>query len=184
MKRRIATALMFVSAAALQHAPAASAAVAPETASAGSVSLPERGVVTERGSRHPSMNGVRASAYRGKYYRGGLGEQFRRCVLERESHGHYGSRNSSSTAQGGYQFLASQWQESLPYMLRPELIEIHGERLGRRVFRALMETPIYKWPRFYQDAAFFTVLHYDYPFSGASHWSLAGSRCNQLAGMR
>lgn len=183
MKRRIATALMFVSAAALQHAPTASAAVAPETASAGTVSLPERGVVTERGSRHPSMNGVRASAYKGRYYKGGLGEQFRRCVLERESHGHYGSRNSSSTAQGGYQFLASQWQESLPYMLRPELIEIHGERLGRRVFRALMETPIYRWPRFYQDMSWFTVLHYEGPFSGAHHWYLAGSRCNRLGGM-
>lgn len=184
MKRRIATALMFVSAAALQHAPVAGAATAPETASAGTVSLPERGVVTERGSRHPSMNGVRASAYRGKYYRGGLGEQFRRCVLERESHGHYGSRSTVSTAQGGYQFLASQWQESLPYMLRPELIEIHGERLGRRVYRALRDTPIYKWPRFYQDAAFFTVLHWDYPFSGAEHWYLPGSSCNRLVGAR
>lgn len=184
MRKRIATALMFVSAAALQHAPAASAATAPETSSAGSVSPPERGVVTERGSRHPSMNGVRASAYKGRYYKGGLGEQFRRCVLERESHGHYGSRSTVSTAQGGYQFLASQWQQSLPYMLRRELLELHGDRLGRRVFRALTVTPIYKWPRFYQDMAFFTVLHYDYPFSGASHWSLAGSRCNQLAGMR
>lgn len=183
MRKRIATALMFVSAAALQHAPAASAAVAPEAASAGTVSLPERGVVTERGSRHPSMNGVRASAYKGRYYKGGLGEQFRRCVLERESHGHYGSRSTVSTAQGGYQFLASQWQHSLPYMLRDELLVLHGERLGRRVFRALRDTPIYKWPRFYQDMSWFTVLHYEGPFSGAHHWYLAGSRCNRLGGM-
>ena len=181
MRKRVATALMFLTATGLQHAPSAGAAIQPEPAA---VTLPGRGVVTERGSRHPSMNGVRASAYRGKYYRGGLGEQFRRCVLERESHGHYGARNSASTAQGGYQFLASQWQESLPHMLRPELIAMHGERLGKRVFRALTATPIYRWPRFYQDAAFFTVLHYEYPFSGAHHWALPGSRCNQLAGLR
>lgn len=48
MRKRIATALMFVSAAALQHAPTAGAATAPETTSAGVV-YRKRAVAAARG---------------------------------------------------------------------------------------------------------------------------------------
>lgn len=108
------------------------------------------------------------STYRGVHY-SKKWEPFRQCVVHRESRGDYRARNTRSSAAGAYQFLASQWRNSLVWMLMPEF--------GANV-RMLRTIPLHKWPAFYQDAAFFTVLSHS---DGWRHWYYAGSRCNRLA---
>lgn len=51
------------------------------------------------------MKGVEPSLYRGDYYMPKRGEDFRRCVINRESKGHYTAANATSSARGAYQFL-------------------------------------------------------------------------------
>ena len=47
------------------------------------------------------MSGLEPSLYRGKYYKSGKGaEDFRRCVIQRESRAMYRSANPASTARG------------------------------------------------------------------------------------
>ena len=46
--------------------------------------------------------GVQPSLYRGKYYRPSL-ERIRRCIVRRESSGHYFSVSHSGTYRGAYQ---------------------------------------------------------------------------------
>lgn len=176
MRRRIGTALAVISVSLMQHAPAHAQVDKP------AATADDRQVFVDRGSRHPSMNGIRPSAYKGRYYTEAA-ERFRLCVIKRESGGRYWAANPTSSARAAYQWLSG-WQESIPWMLKDELQEIHGKRLGAQVVRAMQRTPRERWPRWYQDAAFFTVVNYDGPFSGARHWYLAGSPCNQLAGMR
>jgi hypothetical protein len=109
---------------------------------------------------------VPVSDYRGVHY-SKRWEPFRKCVVWRESRGDYRARNSRSSAAGAYQFLASQWRDSLVHMIRPE----HGKRVN-----VLFKVPLHKWPKFYQDAAFWTVLDRG---NGWRHWYLAGSSCNR-----
>lgn len=108
---------------------------------------------------------VPVSDYRGVHY-SKKWEPFRKCIVYRESRGRYDARNPRSSAAGAYQFLASQWRDSLVHMLRPE----HGERVN-----VLFRVPLHKWPKYYQDAAFWTVLDRG---EGWRHWYLNGSRCN------
>jgi hypothetical protein len=51
-------------------------------------------------------------------------------------------------------------------MLLPEAKD-HG--LTEEV-KQLREMSIHKWSRYWQDAAFWTVLNYKGPMSGAKHW--------------
>lgn len=106
--------------------------------------------------------------YRGTHY-ARKWEPFRRCIVKRESRGDYNARNKSSSAAGAYQFLASQWRDSLVWMLLPEF--------GANV-RVLRGVALHKWPALYQDAAFFTVVAQR---GGWRHWYYAGSPCNRLA---
>jgi len=116
------------------------------------------------------MNGIKPSLYRGKYYMPNKGEDFRRCVINRESSGRYKAANTSSSARGAYQFLDSQWRESLVHMMRPE-----ARKNGLLPqLRKLNNKPIHKWSRYWQDAAFWTVLNYEAPLSGSHHWGTFG----------
>lgn len=118
--------------------------------------------------------GAKPSLYKGKYYAPKKGETFRRCVLERESKAIYTAANATSTARGAYQFLDSQWRESLVHMMMKEA-KAHG--LAREV-RELRNKPIHRWNRAYQDWAFWRVYNRG---EGAKHWHLDGSYCNRLA---
>jgi hypothetical protein len=109
---------------------------------------------------------VPVSDYRGVHY-SKRWEPFRKCVVFRESRSDYGARNPRSSAAGAYQFLASKWRDSLVHMLRPE----HGRQVN-----VLFRVPLHRWPKFYQDAAFWTVLNRG---KGWRHWHLAGSSCNR-----
>jgi hypothetical protein len=111
---------------------------------------------------------VRPSTYKGEYYNPRW-ETWRQCVVWRESRDNPKAANRTSSARGTYQFLDSQWRRSLTHMLMPE----HRDR--RAEVKALRAKPIHHWPRYWQDAAFWTVLNGG---AGAKHWALQGSACN------
>lgn len=113
---------------------------------------------------------VTASTYRGEHYNPRW-ENWRKCVVWRESRDNPRAANRSSSARGLYQFLDRSWRRSLTFMLMPE----HDDR--RREVRNLRNQPIHHWPRYWQDAAFWTVLNGG---AGAKHWRLQRSACNRV----
>jgi muramidase (phage lysozyme) len=114
-----------------------------------------------------STQGYAQSLYRGKWYKKKW-EDERKCIMQRESHFNYKAANKSSTARGAYQFLDSQWRESLTHMLMPE----HKDR--REEVLELREKPIHKWSRYWQDAAFFVAWRHG---EGRHHWHYSGGNC-------
>lgn len=103
---------------------------------------------------------------------------FRACVKHRESRGRYDAQNRVSSAQGAYQFLDNKWRHGLAHMVTAA---VRGEGVSRPGLKKhLRATPIKKWEPVYQDVAFAAVLNARGPWSGAKHWHLAGSKCNQL----
>lgn len=133
------------------------------------------------GGAHPALSqeaqdrmGIRESLYQGKHYNPERWEPFRRCVIQRESRGNYRAANKISTARGAYQFLDSQWRDSLVWMLMPE----HKTQGLADELRELRDKPIHHWNRYWQDAAFWTVINAR-PDSWM-HWR-GSSACDRLA---
>ena len=114
-----------------------------------------------------STQGYAQSLYQGKWYHKKW-EDERKCIMKRESHYNYKAANKSSSARGAYQFLDSQWRESLTHMLMPE----HKNR--RDEVLELREKPIHKWSRYWQDAAFFVAWRHG---EGRHHWHYSGGNC-------
>ena len=113
---------------------------------------------------------VRPSVYVGQHY-APRWEPWRKCVVWRESRDNPRAANKRSSARGLYQFLDRSWRRSLTYMLMPE----HRDR--RAEVLALRAQPIHHWPRYWQDAAFWTVLDRG---KGARHWAAQRTRCGQV----
>jgi hypothetical protein len=113
---------------------------------------------------------VRPGLYTGQHFNAKW-EPWRRCVVWRESRDNPKAANRTSSARGLYQFLDRSWRKSLTYMLIPE----HQDQRAEIV--ELRSKPIHHWPRYWQDAAFWTVLNHG---AGAKHWALQGSACNGL----
>lgn len=109
------------------------------------------------------MVGYRLSTYTGKHYDKRF-EQYRLCVVQRESGGRYGE--SSSSHIGAYQFSYSLAASALRAM-RPEIEDAYG-RPGLAALDRLNGKPMYTWNRFWQDAAFWTIFDGG---RGWSHWS-------------
>lgn len=107
--------------------------------------------------------GYRLSTYTGKYYDKRF-EQYRLCVVQRESGGRYGE--SSSSHIGAYQFSYSLAASALRAM-RAEIEDVYG-RPGLAALDRLDGKPMYTWNRFWQDAAFWTIFDGG---RGWSHWS-------------
>lgn len=114
-----------------------------------------------------STQGFATSLYQGKWFKKRW-EDERKCIMKRESRFNYRAANKSSSARGAYQFLDSQWRESLVWMLLPE----HKDR--KRELKTIANKPIHKWSRYWQDAAFYTVWRHG---EGKHHWHYPGSRC-------
>jgi hypothetical protein len=102
----------------------------------------------------PTLVGVFPSAYVGKYFSAGY-ESKRRCIVRRESNGHYTAVSSGGTYRGAYQMSAALGRGAAWMMGRPDLL---GDAVST-------------WSRFEQDEAFWTIFNNG---RGAQHW--AGGR--------
>jgi hypothetical protein len=116
------------------------------------------------------MKGYRLSTYTGKYYDRAR-EQYRICVIQRESGGNYDE--PSGPWRGAYQFSDSLAAGALRAM-RTEIVEVYGNA-GKQAIDSLEGTLIHTWPRFFQDAAFWTTFNKG---AGASHWAGGSWFCN------
>jgi hypothetical protein len=126
-------------------------------------------------SRANDMTGYQPSLYEGRWH-SPKHEDFRRCIMKRESHYNYRAANRSSSARGAYQFLDNSWRIPLTHMMIRE-DKKHGGYLVREI-RDLRDVPIHKWNRYWQDRAFWTAFRHG---DGAHHWHYSGSPCNGLA---
>ena len=113
------------------------------------------------------MRGVEPSLYRGKYFRASV-EPKRQCVAKRESEGHY-DVVSHDGYLGAYQ-MSSALARGATWMMLKEHKVLLGEDVAKRVLAKLRETPVNRWPRYWQDAAFSTVYNWEHTGSGAKHW--------------
>jgi hypothetical protein len=118
------------------------------------------------------MRGVERSLYRGKYYRA-ASETKRLCIVRRESEAHYDVVSASGSYFGAYQ-VSRELARGATWMMLKEHRVLMGDRAARVVLAKLRATPMNRWPRYWQDAAFHTVINWDHTLSGASHW--AGGR--------
>ena len=118
------------------------------------------------------MRGIEPSLYRGKYFNK-TSEAKRLCVVERESEGFYDVVNPSGAYRGAYQ-VSSALARGATWMMLKEHKKLMGEKNAKRVLAQLRSKPMNAWPRYWQDAAFHTVINYKHTLSGAAHW--AGGR--------
>jgi hypothetical protein len=103
-----------------------------------------------------SPRDVQSSAYRGKFYNPRY-ESIRKCIVHRESRGHYGIVNRSSGAAGAYQLM-------------PPLRRYAAKKMGSSW---LGNIPANQWSRYNQDRAFYAIVHYE----GLKHWRGGNIRC-------
>ena len=118
------------------------------------------------------MRGIEPSLYRGAFYNK-ASEVKRLCVVERESEGHYDVVSPSGSYFGAYQ-VSRPLARGATWMMLKEHKKLMGETAAKKVLAHLRVTPMNKWPRYWQDAAFHTVINWDHTLSGAAHW--AGGR--------
>ena len=124
--------------------------------------------LTLTSSQTRDMRGVETSLYRGRYFKTAV-ETKRRCIAKRESEGHY-DVVSHNGYYGAYQ-MSPALARGATWMMLPEHKRILGEAVATRVLTNLRHTPLSKWTRYWQDAAFSTIFNWERTGSGASHWS-------------
>lgn len=118
------------------------------------------------------MRGVESSLYRGKFYRPAI-ESKRKCIVDRESEGHYDVVNPSGAYRGAYQVSAS-LARGATWMMLKEHKQLMGSKAAKQTLAKLRANPMNTWPRYWQDAAFHTVANWEHTGSGIAHW--AGGR--------
>lgn len=118
------------------------------------------------------MRGVERSLYRGRYFRPAV-ESRRQCIARRESEGHYDVVSRSGLYFGAYQ-VSRELARGATWMMLKEHRVLMGDRAARTVLARLRAKPMNTWPRYWQDAAFSTVMNWEHTGSGSSHW--AGGR--------
>lgn len=114
------------------------------------------------------QTGVEASAYHGEFYEKSQ-ESKRKCIVQRESNGHYFSTNRSGGYFGAYQ-MTRPLAIGAGWMMRDELRKMFGRTVGTEIARKLRATEPHKWHRFYQDMAFYTIANWNGEGSGLKHW--------------
>lgn len=127
---------------------------------------------TLRSAATTDMRGVERSLYRGRYFHP-RAEDKRLCIVRRESEGHYDVINPGGSYFGAYQ-VSRPLARGVTYMLVREHRQLLGPERAKRILADLRRTPMNEWPRYWQDAAFHTIMNWAGPLSGASHW--AGGR--------
>lgn len=123
-------------------------------------------------ARTTDMRGVEPSLYRGRFFHPEA-EERRLCIVRRESEGHYDVVNPGGNYFGAYQ-VSRALAEGVTYMMADEHKELMGEARAKELLADLRGTPMHRWPRYWQDAAFHTIMNWEQPLSGAAHW--AGGR--------
>jgi hypothetical protein len=129
-------------------------------------------VVVMSGSVSWADSPMAKSLYRGKYWTPTLSD-CREAIMRRESSFNYRAANPTSSARGAYQFLDRSWRESLVHMMRKETRQDFPNRLAR--LEQLNDTSIHRWPRWFQDHAFYRVAN-GTP-NGLKHWHPLPSAC-------
>ena len=127
---------------------------------------------TLRSKATRDMRGIEKSLYRGKYFNA-TAEKRRLCIVERESEGHYDVVNPGGSYFGAYQ-VSRALARGATWMMLKEHKKLMGEKTAKQVLAKLRTKPMNTWPRYWQDAAFHTIINYNGTLSGASHW--AGGR--------
>ncbi len=112
-------------------------------------------------------SGVEPSLYRGKFYRPSV-ERVRKCIVQRESSGHYTSV-SHNGYRGAYQ-MSRALGRGVTWMMLKEHQALLGKTAAQVAMAKLRATPISQWTRYWQDAAFSTIYNWEKTKSGAKHW--------------
>ena len=118
------------------------------------------------------MRGVEPSLYRGRYFKA-KAEERRLCIVKRESEGEYDVINPTGSYFGAYQ-VSRPLARGVTFMMLPEHKKLMGTAKAKKVLAQLRSTPMNTWPRYWQDAAFHTIINWEGTLSGAAHW--AGGR--------
>ncbi len=118
------------------------------------------------------MRGIEKSMYHGRYY-STTSETKRLCIVRRESEGHYDVVSRSGSYRGAYQVSAA-LARGATWMMLKEHKKLMGATNAKRTLAHLRAMPMNRWPRYWQDAAFHTIINWDGTLSGANHW--AGGR--------
>ena len=116
-----------------------------------------------------SQTGVESSAYHGTFFRKSQ-ESKRKCIVKRESNGHYFSTNRAHGYFGAYQ-MNKPLAVGAAWMMRTELRKMFGHTVGTEISRILRTTEPQKWNRFYQDMAWYTIVNWKGTGSGLHHWN-------------
>lgn len=119
------------------------------------------------------MRGVEPSLYRGEYFTPTT-EDRRLCIVKRESEGRYDVRGGGGNRYFGAYQMNDQLADGATWMMLDEHKGILGRDRARVLMEELRSTPVTEWPRYWQDAAFYTIYNWEGPGSGAAHW--AGGR--------
>jgi hypothetical protein len=114
------------------------------------------------------MRGVEPSLYRGTFYRSTI-EAKRKCIVDRESEGHYDVVNPSGAYRGAYQ-VSAQLARGATWMMLKEHKKLMGSKTAKQTLAQLRTKPMNTWPRYWQDAAFHTVANWEHTGSGIAHW--------------
>lgn len=120
------------------------------------------------------LRGVQPSLYRGKFF-DRRNEQTRRCIVQRESRGHYKAiGGGGDNYHGAYQFHDRNWRRGLVFMMLKESKQMNDGLQSE--IRSLFDKPINRWNRYFQDRAFWTAYRFG---AGASHWAGGRFACPQ-----
>lgn len=115
-----------------------------------------------------------SQVYRGKFFRASqLG--FQRCILHRESRGHWFSTNRSDGYFGGFQMTPA-LARGVTWMMLPELQATYGKAIGAVIAKKLRKTEMQHWLPVFQQQAFSTILNWGGDWKGVHHWG-GKARC-------
>jgi len=138
----------------------------------GELQRAEFAIFTSESPETLAIDGLAPSMYQGRYFTP-AGEARRLCIVERESNGRYDAVSPGGVYRGAYQ-MSAELGEGATWMMLPEHKQLLGSSAAKAILSELRTTPVHRWPRYWQDAAFSTVHNWEGWESGASHW--AGGR--------
>lgn len=123
-----------------------------------------------------TMRGIEPSLYQGDFF-DPAAEKMRRCIVKRESNGHYDVQGGAGNRYFGAYQMSQALSRGVTWMMLGEHKRILGVERAKEVMKKLRELPATKWPRYWQDAAFSTIYNWKGPGSGGSHWFVGSWRC-------